>query len=57
MCEVKNKNSETASPVGRPATLWKRDSSIGGRRSGVFVENFEPISHLFLVLLWLYLNR
>ena len=28
-----------------------------GRRSGVFIINFEPISHFLLVFLWLTLNK
>ena len=43
----RNSNSARLIPAGNDAR----------RRSGVFIFNFEHISHLVLVFLWLTLNR
>ena len=39
----------------KPLTISEKCSILDGRRSGVFIVDFEHVSHLFLVFLLLFL--
>ena len=53
MFEVNNRNTRTRNEIGSKLTINIRQ----WRRSGIFVVNFEYISHLVLVFLLLTLSR
>ena len=56
LLKVKNRNTRTRCEICLKLTI-KTPERRQWRRSGVFIVNFERISHLVLVLLLLTLNK
>ena len=56
MSKVNNRNTGTSCEIYSKLTM-KAPERRHWRRSGVFIVNFEHISHLVLVFLWLILSR
>ena len=56
LLKVNNRNTRTRCEICSKLTL-KTPQGRDGRRSGVFIVNFEHISHLALVFLLLTLNK
>ena len=55
--KVNNKSTRTRCEICSELTIKTPERRQAWRRSGVFIVNFEHISHLVLVLLLLTLNR
>ena len=56
MFKVNNRNTRKRCEI-RSKLIIKKPERRQSRRSGVFIVNFEHVSHLFLVTLLLTLNK